>query len=232
MAERPEDDSEYTKARERVETEVPKRIDSWGALLELTRKEARFDQFKVDVTEALHACMRAHIAEGHRQYERFSDLRKDFIALAGEAVAAMTKLRSVEKILKRLPPMQHDPAFRLVHDPWATACELDGLAKAARRHADECKSADLGGPYRTMRAFEALGERLTCGYIRATKRKGTGGNVRESSSRLRKLVEAVLPTAQELAIAATNNPMKIPANGSLGDRLNEIAKRLAQPPKN
>jgi hypothetical protein len=77
-----------------------------------------------------------------------------------------------------------------------------------------------------MPAFEALAEGLTRAYRRATKRKGTGGNVREGSSRLRHLVEAMLPTARKLTIAATGKPLKAPTSGGLGDRLNEIAKRL------
>jgi hypothetical protein len=223
----------YQRARELVAAAVPRHVEAWAKTIGLQSTDARFAQFREDVTEALHACMRAHIAGKHRRYERISDLREDFIALGKAATAAIAKLRDVENILKRLPPMQHDPAFRLIHDPWATALELDGLAKAARQHADDYKSADRGGPSR-MRTFDALAEGLIRAYSGATKRKGTGGNVREGTSRLRGLVEAVLPTAGELAIAATGKQLKTPAAGSLGDRLDEIATRLArgaEPPK-
>jgi hypothetical protein len=219
--------------RELVEAEVQRHVEAWAKAIDLPSTDARFRQFREDVTEALHACMRAHKTGKHRRYERISHLRADFMALARAATAATSTLRSVEEIIKRLPPMQHDPAFRLIHDPHATAFELDGLAHAARRHADDCKSADLGGPQR-MRAFEELAEGLIRAYSRVTKRRGTGGNVREGSSRLRGLVDAVLPTARELAIAATGKALKAPTSGGLGDRLNAVAERLlsrAQPPK-
>jgi hypothetical protein len=213
--------SEYVLARERVEEVVPRRIERWGRIIGLTSTHARFTQFREDVTEGLHACMRAHIAEKHGRYKRFSDLRKDFIALAKGATAASTNLRKVEDILKRLPPMQHDPAFRLIHDPWATAFELDGLAKAARQHADECKSADRGGPSR-MRAFGALAERLVRAYKGATGETGIGRSAREG--RLLELVEEVLPTALKLSIAVTVDPLEVPDD--LGEYLNRTAERL------
>lgn len=213
--------TERPKARKRVETEVPKHIDSWGALLGLPRKDARFDQFKEDVTEALHACMRVHIAEKHRRYHRYSDLGEDFIALEKAATAAIAKLRDVENILKRLPPMQRDPAFRLIHDPWATAFELDGLAKAARRHAEECKSLDRGGKPR-MRAFEQLVAGLVIAYRHATKRRGTGRSAR--AGKLLDLVEAVLPAANKIAENATGNALTV--SRDTGDYVHRIARRL------
>jgi hypothetical protein len=76
----------------------------------------------------------------------------------------------VEDILTRLPPMQHDPAFRLAHDPHSTALELDGLTEASRRHAEEYKLADRGGPSK-MRAFAALADGLIQAYQHATKKQ-------------------------------------------------------------
>jgi hypothetical protein len=111
-----------------------------------------------------------------------------------------------------------------VFDPAALAQDFDALVSLVEDQAGACK--DMGGPPRKMPAFEALAEGLTRAYRRATKRKGTGGNVREGSSRLRHLVEAMLPTARKLTIAATGKPLKAPTSGGLGDRLNEIAKRL------
>lgn len=217
--------SRYDTARELVENTVPQHIKRWAAIIALTPTYAGFSQFREDVTEALHACMRAHIAKQCRPHERFSDLRKEFVALANAATKTAKLLRRAEGILKRLPPMHHDPAFRLAHDPRSTAIELDGLAEASRRHADECKRADRGGRPR-MRAFEALAEGLIRAYRRAAKRKGTGGNVREGASRLRKLVEAVLPTARELAKEVTGKPLQRPISGNLGEHLDEIARRL------
>jgi hypothetical protein len=83
----------------------------------------------------------------------------------------------VEDILTRLPPMQHDPAFRLAHDPHSTALELDGLTEASRRHAEEYKLADRGGPSK-MRAFAALADGLIQAYQHATKKTGKGRGAR------------------------------------------------------
>ena len=112
--------------------------------------------------------------------------------------------------------------------------DLDELASLLKEAAAACK--DRGGPTRNMEAFDVLAEGLIGAYHRATGRKGTGGNVREAGrrSRERELVEDVLLTANELAIAVTGKPLKAPAIGFLGDRLEEIAKRLlkrAKPPK-
>jgi hypothetical protein len=225
--------SEYDLARELIEDAVPQHIEAWAATIGLKQKDALFEQFREDVTEALHACMRAHNAVSHNRHKRYSDLGRDFTALAKAAEATVQQLRGVEYILKRLPPMQHDPAFRLVHDPHATAFEQDGLAKAARLWAHECRRADRGGR-QPMTAFRLLADGLVRAYSRATKRKGTGGNVREGRSRLRALVEAVLPTARKIAKDVTGKSLKAPARGGLGYRLDEIAKRSlkgAQPPR-
>jgi hypothetical protein len=109
-----------------------------------------------------------------------------------------------------------------VFDPDALAQDFDLLVALLEDQASACK--DTGGPTHTMLAFTALAEGLTRAYKRATKRKGTGGNVREGRSRLRRLVEAVLPAARKAATAA-GAPLRAPTNGGLGDHLNEIAKR-------
>ncbi len=221
MAKRAEDDSEYTKARNRVEGDVPKYVETWADLLGLTRTDERFDQFKEDVTEALHACMRAHIAEKYRRHKRFSDLKDDFEAVAKAATAAKEALCVLEDTLKRLPPMQHDPAFRLAHDPWATAFELDGLAKAACRHANECKSADRGGQL-PMRAFGELVVGLVRAYKGATGEIGTGRTAREG--RLLDFLEAVLPIACNIAKSITGKPLKV--SKYPGEFLHRTAERL------
>jgi hypothetical protein len=117
--------------------------------------------------------------------------------------------------------MQHDPAFRLIHDPWATACELDGLAQAARQRADACKSADRGGKPR-MRAFEELAAGLVIAYRHATKRRGSGRSAR--AGKLRDFVEAVLPTACRIAKKVTGKPLASPSD--VGEYLHLIARRL------
>ena len=221
MAERPEDKSEYAQARKRVEEEVPKHVERWGALLGLMRTHERFDPFEKGVTEALYACMRACIAEKYRRYKRYSHLRTDFKAAAKAATATAKRLRNLRDVLKRLPPMQHDPAFRLIHDPHATAFELDGLAAAARRYADECKSADRGGPPR-MQAFGALAEGLVRAYKDATGETGIGRSAREGL--LLDLVESVLPTARKLSKDPIGEALEIP--DGLGEYLHRTAERL------
>jgi hypothetical protein len=212
----------YQRARKLVAAAaVPGHVEAWAKTIGLQSTDARFAQFREDVTEALHVCMRAHIAGKHRRYERISDLREDFIALGKAATAAIAKLRDVENILKRLPPMQHDPAFRLAHDPWATALELDGLAKAARQHADECKHADRGGKT-AMRAFRTLAWGLVTAYRRATGHTGVGRSARDGP--LLDLCEAVLPHARKLAKAITDQALETPSNG-LGDYLHKVARQ-------
>jgi hypothetical protein len=115
--------SDYDKARKRVEEEVPKHIGEWAAAIGLRQTDIRFKTFREDMTETLHACMRAHIADEHNTYKRFSDLRKDFMTLARVATAAANQMRKIEDLFRRMPPMHHDPAFRLIHDPHSTAIE-------------------------------------------------------------------------------------------------------------
>jgi hypothetical protein len=214
--------SEYDEARGDVTNAVAHNIEKWAAKIGLRPTDATFTQFREDVTEALHACMRGHIAAQHRRHHRASDLRRDFIALANAATAAAQKMRSVDDILKRLPPMHHDPAFKLMHGPLSTAYEIEGLAEAASRHADECKAADQGGPPR-MRAFEALAEGLIRAYQRGTGRTGVGRSAREGQ--LLDLVEAVLPRACKLAEAVTSEALTAPTSDGLGEYLHRIAGR-------
>jgi hypothetical protein len=213
--------SEYDKARAGVEEAVRRHIKDWAALVRLTQTDGRFPKFREDVTDALHACMRAHIAEKYRRHKRYSHLSRDFDAAARAATSTAKGLRNLAVVLKRLPPMHHDPAFRLMHDPHATACELDGLAQMARRYADECKSADRGGPS-TMRAFKVLAVGLIHAYRGATKKRGTGRSAREG--KLLDLVEAVLPTARTIAMNVTGKPLAAP--GDVGDYLHRVASRL------
>jgi hypothetical protein len=210
----------YQRARDLVTAAVAQNIEVWANTIGLHSTRAEFAQFREDVTETLHACMRVHITGQNRRYERFADMREDFLALADAATAAAKKLRVVERILKRLPPMQQDPAFRLMHDPHATAFEQDGLAEAAHLHADECKRADRGGQPR-MRALEVFADGLVRAYRNATGRSGVGRGAREGE--LLDLYEAVLPTACDIAEAVTGTPLEV--SDDPGDYLHRIASR-------
>lgn len=209
---------EDIRARKLVEEVVPQHIEQWAAAIGLRRTDVPFEQFREGVTEALHACMRAHIADEHRMYKRLSDLRKDFKALAGAATTAANQMRRIENLLRRMPPMQHDPACRLMHDPHSTAFELNGLAEAARRHADECKRADRGGQSR-MRALEAFAKGLVAAYQDATGRTGVGRGAR--AGELRELYEAVLPTVCEIAETITGKTLEV--SDDPGEYLHRIA---------
>ena len=206
------------QARQLVEAEVTQRIERWAGTIGLTPADKAFDRFRQELTDALHACMRAHEAGQRRRYARFSDLRKDLLALAKAAKAAAQRLRKVEDILTRLPPMQHDPAFRLAHDPHSTAFELDGLTEASRRHAEECKLADRGGPSK-MRAFAALADGLIQAYQHATKKTGKGRGAREGP--LLDLIQAVLPTARHLGKLNTGKLLQVPTEDGLGEYLHK-----------
>jgi hypothetical protein len=217
----PDEAPEDIRARKLVEEVVPQHIEQWAAAIGLRRADAPFEQFREGVTEALHACMRAHIADKHSLYKRFSDLRKDFLALDRAATGAAVRLRSVEDLLRRLPPMQHDPAFRLIHDPHAAAFELDNLAERARSIADECKRADPGGTL-ILRSFEAFAKGLVHAYQSATGRTGVGRGAREGE--LRNLCDAVLPIACEIAETVTGKPLEV--SDDPGEYLHRIATQL------
>jgi hypothetical protein len=206
----------HDHARRLVEENVRLHIKKWAAIIDLAPDDPRIERFRDDMTGALHRCMRVHIGSPYLRYKRPADVRKDFEALAEEATAAAKKLDAVEVILERLPPMYHKPAFRLAHPPGPVAFELKGLAEAAREHADEWKSRDLGG-VQGMQAFRALAEDLLLAYRRVTKKKGV------RSRRLLKLVEAVLSVASAIAKAATNRPLKTSRN--LGEYLHTITSK-------
>jgi hypothetical protein len=207
------------RARELVDAAVSRHVEAWSEILGIASTDVRFAQFREDVMEALHACMRTHIAIGDRRHKRFSDLRKDFLSLARAAEATATRLRGVHELLKHLPPMQHDPAFRLVHDPQATAFELGDVAEAARRHADDCKRADRGGEL-PMQAFSVLAQGLVGAYQDATNRTGVGRGAREGQ--LLDLYEAVLPIAREIAEAVTGKELEV--SDDPGEYLHRLAR--------
>ena len=205
--------SVYECARQKVEQAVVEHAAAWAATIGTTATP----QFLDDVSEALHSCSRAHIADPYRR--RASDLRLDFLALAREADALTKRLHRVVKILKRLPPMEHDPAFR-IHSPFAMAHDLDGLAEAAHKQAQACKSLDRGGPP-PMRAFTELAKGLVRTYRRATGKSGAGRSAR--AGRLFDLVASVLPVAHRIAHAATGERLRAPQSDEIGEFVHRVA---------
>jgi hypothetical protein len=204
--------AEYQHARALVEAAVANHVVGWAKTVALTCTDARFERFRENVTEALHSCLRAHIGAPYRTYKRAADVRKDFDALADAATTAAEKLYAVQAVLDRLPPMYHNPAFRLAHPPDTVTFELEGLAEAARQHADEWKSGGLGGRPPKMPAFAALAMGLAQAFQNAI---GQPAKVTWSEYRKRYegmffgLVEAILPTASEIAEAVTGRPLPV-----------------------
>jgi hypothetical protein len=216
----------HQRARELVDAAVSCDLETWAKIIKLTPSDTRFAQFREDVTQALRACVEVHIAEqvtSFKKFTRIADMRKHLEKEAREARTLAKRLKDfTSKYVVGHPTLVLRPGR--VFDPGALAQDFDLLAVLRESQAKACK--DTGGSTPKMLAFEALAEGLTRAYSRATGRKGTGGNVREGRSRLRQLVEAVLPAACKLAIAATGKPLKTPTTWGLGDRLDEIAERL------
>jgi hypothetical protein len=213
--------AKYRQARCDVEAAVASQIEDWAATIGLTRREARFAQFREDVTEALYACMREHISSQYRRYRRYSDVRRDFLALAKAADVAAAKLHVVDNAVRVLP-MPHDPAFSLRHNLDWVAFEMEDLTAAARRAANDLKPADRGGPPKRW-AFELLAEGLVRAY-----RQATGQTGRERSDRERSLcvfASAVLPAARKIAKSVTGVKLETSSEDGLGEYLHRVAGR-------
>ena len=174
----------YQRARELVNATVPQHVAAWAKIIGLQGTDA---QFQEDVTEALHASMRAHIATPHRW--RWSDARKAYLRLAQDYAAIAQLLQPGGDVN---PPLTNDPRFSALPSLWpdppylrtvaldqfrtalasfGDAAFFEGLAKAARQYAKRC-AVDRGGhppPY----AFDALSSGLKHAFERATKRKAT-----------------------------------------------------------
>jgi hypothetical protein len=221
--------STHERARQLVVDAVAANVKLWAKEIGLICKNARFGRFQDDVTEALHACMRAQIANPDRR--RGSDFHKALKRVAHEAEAAANRLRSLQAALDDLPLalFSHDPSFRvpslksLEADLAGRPPNIEGLVAVARRHADAFKQVDKGGRSK-MTAFEALAEGLIHAYRNATGQTGKGDAAREG--KLRNLVEAVLPTARDLAKDATGEPLQAPEEEGLGEYLHRTARRL------
>jgi len=213
-------------ARELVKAGVSNNIAVWASTVALTFTDARFDRFREDVTEALHTCMRIHIVAQYRIYKRAGDVSKDFTALADAATTAAKKLYAAQAILDRLPPMYHNPAFRLAHPPFSVTFELEGLAEEARRCAEVW--IDHGGRL-PMQAFKALVQGLEQAFQHAT---GQPARVTWNAHRDRyegkflDVVEIMWPMVREIAEVVTGRPLPAPrtvgARGKFLERLTSL----------
>ena len=141
----------YKRARELVNATVPQHVAAWAKIIGLQGTDA---QFQEDVTEALHAFMRAHIATTSGRW-RWSTVRKAFLDLAEDYTALAKLLRHWESG-RALPPHRFDPLFKDLPPLWPDppvlrtklapfdAARSKGLAKAAKGYAKACP-LDKGG---------------------------------------------------------------------------------------
>jgi hypothetical protein len=164
----------YERERELAAKAVSEHASEWAAKIGTTATT----QFIEDVAEALHACLRAHLAEPNRW--RWADVRKDYLRLAENYALLAELLRnwrgSVPPVhsdprFKNLPPLMAPPAVLTAALALFDAEEFGRAAKAAKRHADACIT-DKGGPPRYL-AFEALAIGLKHAFERAAGRKAT-----------------------------------------------------------
>jgi hypothetical protein len=224
----------YQRARELVAAAVPQHVEAWAKTIGLQSTDARFAQFREDVTEALHACMRAHIATPGRW--RLSTMRQTFLDLADDYAAIAKVLRHWESggtlapvyfdpRFKDLPPLMDPTVLRSVLAPYGRAADFKRLAKAARGYAELCVR-DKGTRPRSL-AFDTLCVGLVDAFERATKRKAT------SSGDYFRLVAAVWAVTGEVARGVTKQPP--PPSGPLTPsamrkRLLRLLKRRRRDP--
>jgi hypothetical protein len=216
VAEPPQAD-EYERARRMIDEAVPQHINTWAKIVGLaTPTDACINQFRDDVTEALHACMQAHISGsvGDSEKEIRRKVHEEFLALHRARIAAVQKLRDV--FAPRWPVSYHE--FQVWEDLRPFQHKLEAMAEAMRLEADEWKSTDRGGRP-PMWAFNALAGGLVVAYQRATGKTGVGHGARKG--KLRAFTESVLPVACKIAEALTERPLAI--SDSIGDYLHRVA---------
>ena len=195
----------YQRARELVNAAVPQHVEAWAAILGLGSTDVRYAQFQEDVTEALHACMRAHIAAPYRF--RWSDIRPDFMRVAQEARSVASHLGN----LRDLPPAtvwlrNPEPMFK--HLPLQSLSDLEALANEADQQAEACKLSDKGSRPE-MLAFATLVAVLAQALGHATDDAPVG------SVGLVVLVDAVLPVARDIAKRQQGGAFKSPIREKL-----------------
>jgi hypothetical protein len=170
----------------------------------LQSTDAPFAQFLEDVTEALHACMRAHIATPYRS--RWSDFRTDFMRVAEAARAVARNLDNLRAAFRALPPTAiwlRDPEPMFKHLPLQSTSDLEALANEANQQAEACKLSDKGSRPE-MVAFATLAAVLAQAFEHATGEAAVG------SAGFVALVDAVLPVARDIGEKATGRRLQEP----------------------
>jgi hypothetical protein len=200
--------SPHDHARRLVEAAVPRHIAAWAAIAGLASDGPRIERFRADVTEALHACMRAHLRPPPQRRKYLHGRLERVAELATVVAPELSELQDL--LIELIPLFGHDPSFRLP-SLYAIAFDLSdqarakmnqrvtvdrtggrklrrkrSLAAAAKHYAKTFE--DTGGAPNQFAAFDALvnGEKglangLTDAYQRATGRaaKVTWSDYRE-----------------------------------------------------
>ena len=208
----------YQRTRELVNAAVPQHVEAWAGIIGLKSADVRVAQFREDITEALHACMRAHEAAPYRS--RWSDVRTDFMRVAEAARAVTRDLRNLRAAFDALPPAtiwlrDPEPLFR--HLPLQSVSELEALANEASQHAEACRLSDKDGRPELV-AFATLAAVLVQAFQRAT------GAATVDSAGLVTLVDAILPVARDIAEQATRRRLEEPNSE---DARRKYLKRMA-----
>jgi hypothetical protein len=225
-------------ARKLADQATAASVELWAKEIGLTRKAARFEQFRNDVTEALHACLCEHILEEY--HWRWSEARKGYLRIAAYYAKVAELLRRGENV--GLPPFHFDPRFKdlpplsppaeilaAALSPFGTTADFQQLAEAARRYADACVE-DRGSRPKHF-AFDALSRGLKLAFERAAERKATitrRDDRGEWDGDFFRLVEAVWPVACNIAEKVTGQPLPGPATTEARGKY--LQRRLTKPP--
>lgn len=225
--------SPHECARKLVYKAVAAHADKWAALIRVRATP----QFRDAVTQALHACLQAHLAEPYRWSS--SQVRSAYLRLA-DYYASLARLLSDPQ--PGLPPFHFDPRFkelppllaspvvlsvRLAETlaPFGDAAYFKRLAQAARKYAEAC-GADRGGrpaliPFNTLclRLAEAF-ENATEARATITRNEANG----KWGGKFFRLIEALWPVACE--VASTLNAQRPLAGPSSTEARGKQVQRL------
>jgi hypothetical protein len=221
----PEWPVEFERARQLIDDAVRKHITNWAKIVGLSLIDTSIDQFRDDVTKALHAGMQTHIvgSAGDLDKEFRKEVREKFLGRYCARHEAIKKLR--EAFAPCWPPSYYEfqAWMDLTADPKAHEHDLEALAEAMRLEADASKST-RGRPS-TMKAFNALAEGLILAYRRATGWSGRGRSAKEG--KLHDFVKSVSSVAARIAKAVTGESLVTPTGeDGLGQALFRAAQRL------
>jgi hypothetical protein len=203
---------EFERARQLIDDAVQKHITEWASIVGLPPTGPRIDEFRDDVTKALHACMRAHIA-GSARKKVGKNLRKVFHARYLKRKVAIEKLRGAFTPI--FPPSYHE--FQVWEDLKPFELKLEALTEAMRLQAND--STSTGGRPSPMQPFKLLTNGLVHAYKRSTENSGVGYGARKG--KLLAFVETVLPVTRKIAEAVTGRPLV--TSKSVGEYLHRVA---------